>query len=146
MENVNNTDVQAPKTPAQLKANFGLLKFILLSAVTFGIYGIYSYAKVGDTLNIIAGRHDGKKTMSYWLLALIVSPLTLGIGGIVWFHKMSERAGNELTRRNIGYSFGAGTFWLWNVLGIVIFVGPLVYCYKLFKAMNLLIKDYNERG
>ncbi len=65
MDNVNGADVQAPKNPTQLKANFGLLKFILLSALTFGIYSIYSYSKVGDTLNIVVGRYDGKKTMSF---------------------------------------------------------------------------------
>lgn len=146
MENVNNNSTQAPRAPAQVKANFGLLKFIILSLLTFGIYGIYSFAKVGDILNSVAGRYDGKKTMSYWLLALIVSPLTLGIGGIIWFHKMSERVGGELARRNIDYSFGAGTFWLWDVLGIVILIGPLVYCHKLFTSMNLLISDYNEHG
>lgn len=146
METSNVKESQSNPSPAPLKANFGLVKFLILSLLTFGLYALYTYARVGETLNTVAGRYDGKKTMSYWLMALIVSPLTLGIGGIVWFHNMSGRVGQELTRRKIAFSFGAGTFWLWDILGIVIVIGPFVYCWKLFKAMNLLIDDYNERG
>lgn len=137
--------ISAPK-PTPLKANFGLLKLILLTPITFGIYAIVVYARVGNRLNTIAGRYDNRTTMSYWLLVLIVSPLTLGIGSIVWFHRMSGRVGAELSRRRIAYSFGAGSYWLWNVLGILIVIGPFVYCYKLFHAMNLLIENYNENG
>lgn len=59
MENTISTVQQnvAPQNPAQLKPNFGLIKTILLSLITFGIYGVYVYAKVGSTLDFVAGRH-----------------------------------------------------------------------------------------
>lgn len=148
MENTTQTvpQVAASQRPAQLKPNFGLVKTILLSLITFGIYGMYAFAKAGSTLDFIAGRYDGKKTMSYWLLTFIIGPITFGIGFFVWYHKISARAGRELSRRGIHYSLSAVTFWLWGVLGALIVIGPFVYSYKLFKAMNLLVKDYNVNG
>lgn len=131
---------------AQIHTKRGLLKFILLNIVTLGIYSIVFYSGISSDINIIASRYDGKKTMHYCLLMFVVAPLTLGIAGIVWCHKISARIGNELSRRGIAYSFGAGTFWGWNVLGSFIAVGPFVYLHKLCTAMNLLCADYNQKG
>lgn len=130
----------------QLKANKSLLKFILLSAITFGIYAIVVMSSVSSDINIIASRYDGKKTMHYCLLIFIVAPVTLFIGALVWFNNISARIGNELRRRNIAYSFSATDFWLWFVLGSLIIVGPFVYYHKLFKADNLLCEHYNVNG
>ncbi len=130
----------------QLKTNRGLLKTFLLSLITCGIYDLVLYYQISDDINTIASDYDGKKTMNYILLILIIAPLTLGIGAIVWNHRLSKRMGNELSRRGIGYKFGAGSFWGWNVLGALIVVGPFIYTYKQLKAMNLLCEDYNING
>ena len=130
----------------QLKTNKGLLKTILLSLITFGIYPLVVMSAVSNDINIVASRYDGKKTMHYCLLAFIVFPITFGIAGIVWYHKISNRIGNELRRRGIAYSFSATDFWLWNVLGSFIVVGPFVYLHKMLKAMNLLSASYNTYG
>lgn len=130
----------------QLKTNRGLLKTLLLSLITCGIYDLVLYYQISDDINTIASDYDGKKTMNYILLILIIAPLTLGIGAIVWNHRLSKRMGNELSRRGIGYKFGAGSFWGWNVLGALIVVGPFIYTYKQLKAMNLLCEDYNING
>lgn len=130
----------------QLKTNKGLLKYILLSIITFGIYGLVVMSSVSNDINIIASRYDGKKTMHFCLLAFIVGPITLEIATLVWYHKISNRIGNELARRNISYSFGASSFWLWGIIGSLIIVGPLVYMHKLFKATNLIAENYNALG
>lgn len=130
----------------QLKTNRGLLKFILLSLITFGIYGLVVLSNISSDINTIASRYDGKKTMHYCLVLFIFSWLTLGIVPIVWYHKLSKRIGGELRRRGINYSFGAGTYWGWDFFGVLILVGPFVYYHKLMKAMNLLATDYNRRG
>lgn len=131
----------------QLQTNRGLIKLILLSFITFGIYPIIFYSGISTDINLIASRYDGKKTMHYCLLFFLVAPITLGIGTIVWCHRISARIGRELSRRGIAYSFGAGSFWGWNVLGSLLFgVGPFIYLYKLCKSMNLLSADYNARG
>lgn len=141
MENTVNT---APV--GQLKTNKGLLKTILLSIITLGIYPLVVMSAVSNDINIIASRYDGKKTMHFCLLFFIVAPITLGIGGIVWYHKISNRIGNELKRRGIDYHFSAGSYWLWSVLGCLIGIGPLVYIHKLFKATNKLCAHYNVNG
>lgn len=130
----------------KLKTNRGLIKYILLGIITFGIYPLVLMSCISSDINLIASKYDGKKTMHFCLLAFIFSWLTFGIAPIVWYHRISARIGAELARRNIAYSFGAGSFWGWNVLGSFIFVGPFIYLHKLCKAMNLLSENYNING
>lgn len=131
---------------AQRKTNKGLAKFIFLSIITLGIYSLVVMSSLSNDINIAASRYDGKRTMHYCLLVFIVSPITLGIASVVWFHKISNRIGRELKRRNIAYNLSAADFWLWNVIGSVIIVGPFIYYHKLFKAANLMCADYNQKG
>lgn len=143
--NVNNSE--RPNRPMyQLKTNRSLLKLILLSGLTFGIYPLILYSSMSSDINLIASRHDGRKTMHFCLLLFIVAPLTCGIGALVWYHRISDRIGRELMRRGHSTSFSSATFWLWNVLGSLIFIGPLVYAYKLLHSMNDLCADYNYNG
>ncbi len=142
----NNGYVMNQPPIMQLNTSRGLAKYILLSLITFGIYGLVCMSGISSDINTIASRYDGKRTMHFCLLAFIVTPLTLGIGAIVWYHNISARIGNELRRRGIAYGFDAASFWLWNVLGSLIIIGPFVYCHKMFKAMNLLAENYNVYG
>lgn len=150
MDNMNMNG--APNMPmnmrpvGQLKTNRSLGKVILFTIITFGIYGLVFFSSVGEDLNAIASRYDGKRTMHFCLLAFVISPLTLGIGALVWYHKMSDRVGSELQRRGINYPFGAGTFWGWYVLGALILIGPFVYMAKICIAMNELCASYNVNG
>lgn len=136
----------AASAAGALKTNRSLLKYILLSLITLGIYGIVVMSAASSDINTIASRYDGKKTMHYCLVFFIFSWLTIGIVPLVWSHRISARIGNELARRGINYSFGAGNFWLWNILGSLIIVGPFIYMHKFLKSMNLLAADYNARG
>ncbi len=139
--------VQTLSAPVgKLKTNKGLLKYILLSLLTFGIYGLVVMSSVSNDVNIVASRYDGKKSMHFCLLFFIIAPITLGIAYPVWFHKISNRIGNELKRRNVAYNFSCADFWLWNVIGSIIVVGPFIYFHKLFKATNLMCADYNQKG
>lgn len=130
----------------QLKTNKGLLKTILLSLITFGIYPLVVMSAVSTEINIVASRYDGKRTMHFCLLLFIVAPITLGIAGIVWYHKISNRIGGELRRRGIAYNFSAADYWLWNVIGSIIVIGPLVYLHKMFTAVNKMNAHYNVNG
>lgn len=146
MDNVQNAAVQPARPVGQLKTNRGLLKFILLSVITLGIYAIVAMSSVSSDVNVICSRYDGKKTMHYCLLFFLVGPITLGIADLVWYHRISNRIGGELQRRGLGYDFGAKDFWLWGILGSLIVVGPFIYTHKLFKAMNALSENYNVNG
>ena len=83
----------------QLKTNRGMLKFILLSIITLGIYGIVVMSSISSDINTIASRYDGKKTTHHCLMLFVFSWLTLGIAPLVWYHKISARIGGELKRR-----------------------------------------------
>lgn len=142
---------EAPYTPSaapvgQIRTDRGLLKLIILSFLTLGIYSIVFYSGVSNDINIIASRYDGKKTMHYALLLFLAAPFTFSIAYFVWFHRISNRIGGELRRRNVPSNFSASTFWLWNILGSLIVIGPFVYIYKLCQACNDLAAHYNHFG
>lgn len=138
--------VYAQQRYANFDTNRSLTKYILLGLITLGIYAIWVTARGGEDLNAVAGRWDNKRSMNYWLLVLLVTPITLGIAGFVWWHKTSNRIGNELQRRGYRREVSASDFWLWQVLGTLIIVGPFVFMYKWLHAMNTLCADYNARG
>ncbi len=126
-----------------IKTNRSIDKFLLLGIVTFGIYWIFYFNSIAKDMNTIASRHDGKKTMNFFLV-LLLSCVTFGVAELVWFHKLSNRIGDELARRGIPYAFSSGTYWGWFFFGAFIGIGPFVYIYKLCVSMNLLAEDYNE--
>jgi len=130
----------------QLNPNHSLLKYILLSIVTLGIYTIVWHSRISTEINIIASRHDGRKTANGALVYLLLGVLTLGIAIFVWEHNISNRMGAEMQRRGIDYNISAADYWLWCVLGAFIIVGPFIYLHKQCTAMNKLIADYNMTG
>lgn len=99
-----------------------------------------------DDINTVCSRYDNKKTMNFWLLFFVATPLTLGIASFVWMHRVCNRVGIELYRRGISEYIGADTFWLWCILGSSIIVGPFIFMYKLIKCVNLINEDFNENG
>jgi len=130
---------------AHLKTDRSLMKLIVLSLFTFGIYGLIVWSEISTSINTVASKYDGKKTMHY-LVVLLFGMVTLGIAPLVWIHRISDRIGNELFRRRIPYSFSSESFWVWGVFGCIIIIGPFIYCCKMLKAMNLLCEDYNQNG
>ena len=124
----------------------GFWKYFFLSIITLGIYGLVVMYHISEEINMVA-RNDGKKTMNYILLAFLLTPITLGIADLVWYTRISNRIGDELDRRNLGYKFGAGSFWGWNIFGALLLgIGPCIYTHKLMKSMNLLNESYNREN
>ena len=126
------------------KPSKNIFKTIFLFLVTFGIYGIVIMTTVSKDVNKAITPYDNKKTMNFCLLFFLVGWLTLGIGYIVWYYKLTKRVANELTRRNIDYLFTKGDFWLWNVFGLMVLIGPIIYLHKLFTAINLINKEIEK--
>ena len=130
----------------QLRTSRGLAKYFFLGILTLGIYPIVVESHISEELNTVASKYDGKHTMHYCIIYFLLSWITLNIALLVWYHRTSARMGSELQRRGIDYSFGASSFWLWNILGLLILVGPFIYVHKRMKAMNLINADYNQKG
>lgn len=137
--------VQGAKPAIELATNRSLAKMFFLGLVTFGIYPLVIYCKLVTDLNIAASRYDGRRTMPYMAMCSL-APMTLFIVPIVWIHNLCDRIKVELKRRDIDYKFGPATFWLWNVLGFLILVGPFIFLHKLMKAMNKICENFNQVG
>ena len=60
---------------------------IILSIITFGIYGIYWMIKINDEVNMLAGEPYATTGGMVFLFSLI----TCGIYGLYWQFKMGER-------------------------------------------------------
>lgn len=129
----------------QLPVRRGLGKMVFLGIVTLFIYPVVIWSRIVTELNIAASRYDGKRTMPYFAMVTL-APFTLGIYALVWMHKFCRRIGDELCRRGIDYKFGPSTFWLWNILGSLIIVGPFIFTHKLMKSMNKINADFNVNG
>ena len=129
----------------ELPTGRGLGKMIFLGILTLGIYPVVIWSRIVTELNIAASRHDGRRTMPFFGMTMLAA-VTLGIYPLVWMHNFCGRIGEELKRRGIGYQFGPSAFWLWNVLGSLILVGPFIFVHKLMKAMNKINGDFNVNG
>ena len=135
------------RPPFALDTSRGLLKYILLVIVTFGIYELYIFTKMTSDLNTITTRSPvGKRHTNYLVMLFLLGPLTFGIYWAVWGHNFSKHVGIELRRRNLTATFGASDYWLCNVLLGVFVIGKFIFMYRLFQAMNALSADYNQRG
>lgn len=67
----------------QLNTHRGLIKLILLTIITFGIYPLVFFSGISEDINLIASRFDGRKTMHYCLMAFIIGPF-------VYLHKLAR--------------------------------------------------------
>ena len=137
------TDTTNKPFKKRIQTNRTLLKYIVFSFLTFGIYRIYIYTKISCEINKIASKYDKKSTMNYLLINFIFAWFTFGLAHIVWHHNLSTRIGDELRRRNAADDFGVADYWCWGILGILVIIGPWVYVHKLLNAMNYLADEHN---
>lgn len=84
--------------------------------------------------------------MNYWLIILLLGPITFGIMYLVWWNGVASRTGAEQLRRGMPQTVSAADFWLWSILGAAIVVGPFIFMYKGLNAKNELGANYNRFG
>ncbi len=116
-------------------ADRSLLKYILLSIVTCGIYQLYFIHKLSADVNILC-EGDGQETaglLKYILLSLI----TCGIYSFVWSYSLGNRLSENAPRYGLRFSENGTSVLLWNLFGILLCgIGPFI-------AMNIIIKNTN---
>ena len=118
-------------------------KYLLLSFVTCGIYGIYFlYGYVKDMNRLCEG--DGKESKNY-IVVLLLSVITCGIYGIYWWYVQGERLHNIAPRYNVNVREKGSGILLWEILGCTIMpgIGMIVVTYIMVDNMNILAKAYN---
>ena len=130
----------------RLSTNRGLLIYILLSAVTFGIYGLYFHYKMAKDINI-ACAGDGKKTRGL-LFLLIVGILTCGIYFFWWYCDVADRVRLNAQRYGIQITEGGGTFLLWDILigPLTCGIGSLYAFHVVYRNVNRICEAFNRHN
>lgn len=114
-----------------------LIAVILLSIVTFGIYGCYLIYAIARELNL-ACAGDGKHTNGL-IVTCLLSTVTLGIYSFIWIYNVSNRM------KNAGADIDGSNILLWEILGSFIIVGPFIALYKIINALNYVNTQYNQK-
>lgn len=125
-----------------MKTNRGVLKYILLTIITFGIYAIYFEYTFARDMNIVCSG-DGKRTRGV-LAQVIFSLLTFGIYGIVWTYGVGERINTNCFKRQILSPCTGGALLLWQIVGALIIIGPFIALHKRLEGLNRLCEAYNR--
>ena len=128
----------------QLKQDRSLIVYLLLTIITFGIYGlIFIHGLAKDTNE--ACKEDGKNTPG--LLALILlSLITCGIYSIIWQYKLVDRLNAQAIRNGQPSIITGGGYLCWSIVGSLLCgIGPLVAFHKLCKSANQVMANYNAK-
>ncbi len=126
-----------------LRTDRKFIVILLLSVITFGIYGLYLYHKMAQEANIVDA--PGKRVGG--LAALIFfSIITFGIYSLYWNYRICEKFGS-VVRTLTGQQprITGGGWLLWSILGAFIIVGPLVAAVKQIHLWNDANFLYNSR-
>jgi len=119
-----------------------LVKFILLSVITAGIYGIYVMYTLAEDTNVVCNG-DGKKTTNY-IVTILLSCVTCGIYGFIWYYNLGNRLQDNGPRYGVQIKESGSTILLWMILGSFLAgVGSFVAAYFLFNNFNQLARVYN---
>ena len=118
-------------------------KYLFLSFITCGIYGIYVFWGVVNDINEICNK-DGKKSPNY-ILVLLLSLLTCGIYGLYWWYIQGERLYKAAEKYGIDVREKGSTMLLWQILNCTFMpgIGALVAVYIMFDNMNQIALVYN---
>lgn len=127
-----------------LRTDRGLLKLILLTVITFGIYGLYFTYKFAADMNV-ACNGDGKHTRGL-LAQILLNIITLGIYSFFWMYGVGERINTACVRAGIPSRCTGGSLLLWEIFGSLIVVGPFVAMHKMIHGLNDVCALYNSRG
>lgn len=118
-------------------------KYLLLSIVTCGIYGIYVLCGYVKDINKVCDG-DGKESKNY-IVVLLLSIVTCGIYGVYWWYTQGERLYNAAPGYGITVREKGSTILIWMLLGCTLMpgVGLLVATYIMFDNMNRIASAYN---
>ena len=128
-----------------VKNNRSLLKYVLLTILTCGIYSyIFIYELAKDVNTICDG--DGQETAGL-LKLILLSIITCGIYGIVWYYKLGNRLNENAPRYGLHFSENGTSVLLWMVLGSVACgIGPFMAWHIIIKNTNALATAYLSKN
>lgn len=124
-----------PKNGANLP-KFTLLKVLLLSCVTLGIYSFYFMVKLADNVHTLVGR----KTTASGARLIIYAILSGGIYSVYFYYKMAESLNEARAQRHLaGQGMSGATVLVLYLVPVINLVGVFVVMYRLIHSMDDLI-------
>lgn len=126
-----------------MKNDRSLIILILLSTITFGIYGLYFWSKYAQDMNIVC-QGDGKHTRGI-IARIVFSMITFGIYEMVWMYGVGERIAENAHKRGRRVNISGGGLLLWYILGSFIVIGPFIALHKMIHGLNDLCYAYNDQ-
>jgi hypothetical protein len=121
-----------------------LVVVILLSIITFGIYGLYFIHKLAKDMNTIC-EGDGKHTRGL-LFLFFIGLITGGIYDLIWLYGLGDRMQDNGPRYGLTIKESGTTILLWDILGALIVVGPFIALHIIVKNINALGEAYNTKN
>lgn len=118
-----------------IQTDRSLIKYIIFSILTCGIYGYYFLYMLSKDVNTICDG-DGENTAGL-LQFILLSILTCGIYAWIWYYTLGNRLSNNASRYNLNFQENGTTVLLWLLFG------SLLCGIGLFIAMHILIKNTN---
>ena len=138
------TSPQVGDSARQMKTDRGLLKYLVFTILTLGIYSFYFIYKMAQDMNVMCS-NDREKTGGL-LAFLLLSFLTLGIYTIYWWYKVAERVYLNAPYYGITVTEKGSSYLLWWILGLFTFgIGSLVGTHIVIKNVNYLAAAYNRQ-
>lgn len=127
-----------------IKTDRNLLLYIVLTIVTFGIYGFYFIYKLAQDINIMCV-DDGEKTGGL-IAYILLSYITCGIYSYYWMYKIGNRLYNNAPRYGLRFDENGTTILLWCVVGLLLCgIGPFIAMYFIIRNTNAMATAYNAR-
>ena len=121
---------------ARIKTDRNIIVYVLLTMVTFGIYGLFFIHQLAKDVNVMC-YGDGQETAGLGKY-IILSIVTCGIYSIVWWYKLANRLQVSAPRYGIVISENGNNFLLWY------FLGMFVCSFLVFYAMHLVFNNTNK--
>ena len=127
----------------KLKADRGLISYILLSIITLGIYSYYFLYKLAKDVNV-ACEGDGDKTRGL-VGFILLSIITCGIYAWIWYYGLGNRLAENAPRYGMHFQENGTTILLWLIFGALLCgIGPFVAMHILIKNSNRICDAYNR--
>lgn len=128
-----------------INQNRSFIKFLLLSIITFGLYGLYFMTTLTSDVNTVC-EGDNESTTNFFIM-IILGCITCGLYPFWWYYKL----GNRLNKA--GHIFGVDipdsgtTFIFYAILSPFTFgLISLLLFYRMIDDVNKLSAAYNARN
>ena len=127
-----------------LKTNRGLLMYMLLSAVTCGIYSLFFIYKLAEDINA-ACAGDGSPAIGGLGEYIGYTLLTCGIYSSCWTFNLNNRIKANGRRYGINIEDDGTSILIWSTVGMLLCgLGPLIAMHKMCKNANAICEAYNR--